>query len=313
MPVRWLPPSKTLAVEVFRDPEAYRAHEVLGGGISKSLQPSDFSAYRAVLPLRDGIFVLQRSFARRLEADLGADQGVGLFIPIAFHCSINGREVDSSTLGIIRGKVPVEVLERHPNTYLMLRFNSDMRHRGWPEAEGLSYASLPDGVLGALRASILDMFCLASASSDIQQFEALNRPHLESVIGALDSVLVPEDRLRAHPRSHGRYRDLIGAVDELVATAGGQAVNSEGLARALGVSVRTLHTAAYAVHGMSLHRYVRSRAMWSVRRQLQNGYPGLTVKSAALAHGFWHLGEFSRAYRDLFGELPSETLARGRC
>jgi AraC-like DNA-binding protein len=35
-----------------------------------------------------------------------------------------------------------------------------------------------------------------------------------------------------------------------------------------------------------------------------------TVSSDALDWGFWHFGEFSRAYKDCFGELPSETLRR---
>jgi hypothetical protein len=26
--------------------------------------------------------------------------------------------------------------------------------------------------------------------------------------------------------------------------------------------------------------------------------------------GFWHFGEFSRAYKECFGELPSDTLRR---
>jgi hypothetical protein len=34
------------------------------------------------------------------------------------------------------------------------------------------------------------------------------------------------------------------------------------------------------------------------------------VKSAALDHGFWHLGRFAHEYRNLFGERPSETLSR---
>jgi AraC family ethanolamine operon transcriptional activator len=33
-----------------------------------------------------------------------------------------------------------------------------------------------------------------------------------------------------------------------------------------------------------------------------------TVSAAALDWGFWHFGEFSRAYKDCFGELPSDTL-----
>jgi transcriptional regulator GlxA family with amidase domain len=35
-----------------------------------------------------------------------------------------------------------------------------------------------------------------------------------------------------------------------------------------------------------------------------------TVSVEALNGGFWHFGEFSRAYRVCFGELPSETLRR---
>ncbi|WP_246666697.1 AraC family transcriptional regulator [Bradyrhizobium guangdongense] len=258
------------------------------------------------------MFVLQRSFARRLEADLGTDQGLGLFIPISFHCSINGRTVDNSTIGIMRGKIPVEVVEQHPNTYLMLRFNSDMGHRGWPEEDGLHYVTLPDGVLRGLRACILDMFCLAAASTDVRQFEALNRPYQETLIAGLDSALAPDGALRTPPRSRMKHRRLIESLDELVATSSSKPLYGDDLAAALGVSVRTLHTAAYAVHGVSLHRYVKQKQMWAVRRQLSGGYPGLTVKSVALAHGFWHMGEFSKAYRDLFGELPSQTLARGR-
>jgi transcriptional regulator GlxA family with amidase domain len=37
-----------------------------------------------------------------------------------------------------------------------------------------------------------------------------------------------------------------------------------------------------------------------------------TVSSVALDWGFWHFGEFSRAYKECFGELPSETLRAAR-
>jgi AraC-like DNA-binding protein len=35
-----------------------------------------------------------------------------------------------------------------------------------------------------------------------------------------------------------------------------------------------------------------------------------TVSAEALKWGFWHFGEFSRAYKQCFGELPSDTLRR---
>jgi transcriptional regulator GlxA family with amidase domain len=39
---------------------------------------------------------------------------------------------------------------------------------------------------------------------------------------------------------------------------------------------------------------------------------GLTVAKVAVAAGFTHLGRFAEEYRSQFGELPSQTLARGR-
>jgi AraC-like DNA-binding protein len=35
-----------------------------------------------------------------------------------------------------------------------------------------------------------------------------------------------------------------------------------------------------------------------------------TVSAVALDWGFWHFGEFSRAHKECFGELPSDTLRR---
>ncbi|WPL20834.1 helix-turn-helix domain-containing protein [Thiorhodovibrio frisius] len=35
-----------------------------------------------------------------------------------------------------------------------------------------------------------------------------------------------------------------------------------------------------------------------------------TITEVAARWGFLHMGRFTRAYRDLFGELPSTTLAR---
>jgi transcriptional regulator GlxA family with amidase domain len=61
---------------------------------------------------------------------------------------------------------------------------------------------------------------------------------------------------------------------------------------------------------MSLHRYLRLRRLWLVRQRLLAGAD--SVKAVALAFGFWHLSDFSRSYRDQFGETPSETLGRGR-
>ena len=87
-------------------------------------------------------------------------------------------------------------------------------------------------------------------------------------------------------------------------------IYSGELANQIGVSVRTLHDAIQRYRGVSLHRYLRLRRLWLVRKQLLAGAP--SVKACALAYGFWHLSDFSRSYRSQFGEAPSETLAASR-
>jgi len=87
-------------------------------------------------------------------------------------------------------------------------------------------------------------------------------------------------------------------------------IHAAELAQACNVSARTLQTATQAVRGSSVHRYLRLRRLWSVRRTLALGRPNTKISDVARANGFWHMGEFASAYRATFGETPTQTLAR---
>jgi len=54
-----------------------------------------------------------------------------------------------------------------------------------------------------------------------------------------------------------------------------------------------------------LHRLRLHRARDERRQAAKNS---TTVTDVALNCGFWHFGEFSRAYKNCFGETPSKTL-----
>jgi len=55
--------------------------------------------------------------------------------------------------------------------------------------------------------------------------------------------------------------------------------------------------------------YLTRLRLHRVRQALRAGRPrSTTVTREALRWGFWHFGDFSRAYKDCFGELPSDTL-----
>jgi AraC family ethanolamine operon transcriptional activator len=83
------------------------------------------------------------------------------------------------------------------------------------------------------------------------------------------------------------------------------------LCRAAGVSERALQYAFKAVMGLSPRDYLVRLRLHRVRQALLAASQRTsTVSVEALKWGFWHFGEFSRAYKDCFGELPSETLRR---
>jgi AraC-like DNA-binding protein len=84
------------------------------------------------------------------------------------------------------------------------------------------------------------------------------------------------------------------------------------ICKALGVSNRTLTTCCNEALGMSPHRYLKVRQLHLARRALRKADPiARTVTEIATEYGFWDLGRFAAAYRELFGELPSETLSQG--
>lgn len=75
------------------------------------------------------------------------------------------------------------------------------------------------------------------------------------------------------------------------------------------VSERTLQYAFREIMGMApltyLHRLRLHRARDELRKADSNA---TTVTDVAMKWGFWHFGEFSRAYKNCFDEVPSRTL-----
>ncbi|OZI55231.1 helix-turn-helix domain-containing protein [Bordetella genomosp. 5] len=74
-----------------------------------------------------------------------------------------------------------------------------------------------------------------------------------------------------------------------------------------GLSVRRLQALFQDECGQSPLQWLRQQRLEAVRRALSQPYPSETISAIATRFGFSHLGEFSRAYRQAFGETPQET------
>lgn len=122
------------------------------------------------------------------------------------------------------------------------------------------------------------------------------------VSGKTDGVQAPQDlaecnvcRIEAWIEAH-LDRDI--GIDDLAAAAG--------------TSGRSVQIAFRRLRGCTPLQAVQRRRLEHARRLHEAAALQTSVTSTALDCGFSHLGRFSRAYHTVFGEKPSQTLARGR-
>jgi AraC family ethanolamine operon transcriptional activator len=237
---------------------------------------------------------------------------VGLMMDDAASLILNGMEARAPAFLLVKGSAQCEIVEQQANLVVLVNFDS-IDDRGWPgELNRAQVIATELAKFGALRTTLRDVLMLASHSPD-----ALVQPDViesieESILQAVDLAMAaasPASEAKRLSLSH--YLALVRKFDEFVAVNAGKTLYSADVARQFGVSVRTLHNAVVAIRGMSMHRYMRLRRLWSVRQQLLRTQ-SQSIKAVALVNGFWHMGEFTALYRELFGETPQQTLSAAR-
>lgn len=119
------------------------------------------------------------------------------------------------------------------------------------------------------------------------------------------------DGINAHVGRPRISRDqVVGRVQEWLEEHPDKRPSLDDLARAAGVSDRTLRNAFQEQLGTSPKRFLRLRLLNVVHHTLRRADPEATRVTDVLAQqGVWDWGHFARDYRTLFGELPSKTLS----
>jgi AraC family ethanolamine operon transcriptional activator len=294
------------------DFDHFRCIERLVEARSIPLDLKGFAASFAGVTLKSVSVYLQQTFPRILQATCRTG---GVMIAFAMDDDasvvVNGVPVRQPSVVLMRGNVPYEVVELRANCFGFINFDA-VDGRGWPGEPG-RVQQIPTSVaeLNALRSITRDVLALASDCS------AFAIPHMienleESVLQAVDRVMQSVPSAEGRRADLTQYLALVRRLDEYLAVNPNRSLYSADIAAEFGVSVRTLHNAVTAIRGLSLHRYVRLKRLWNVRQQLVQGPSVATIKSIAVANGFWHMGEFGSLYRTTFGETPQQTLEGAR-
>lgn len=110
----------------------------------------------------------------------------------------------------------------------------------------------------------------------------------------------------------GSYPRIARRAREFISCRVVEPPNIEEICNAIGCSRRALQYAFQHIYGISPLTYLRTIRLNAVRRALTRPQLNTRVRDVASRNAFWHLPRFARQYADMFGELPSETLASHR-
>lgn len=272
------------------------------------------SAEQIILNLPGCDVNFTKSFPRITDGQLAPNSTLVAFtmdegMPIRF----NGVERDRSVITIGGEGATYSMVERVERKFASIAFTPPISDRGWPpSAASFSLFETSQDSQHRMRELVVHVLAAAERFDHTVDATVAASAIRESLLAGVDTVfadIVPT-KWASHANSTRQFR-IFQDVRAVLAGDLGRPIYSEELAQQVGVSVRSMHDAVLRYRGMSLHRFLRLRRLWLVRRRLLEGVAE-SVKASALAFGFWHLGDFSASYRMQFGEAPSETLARSR-
>jgi AraC-like DNA-binding protein len=151
---------------------------------------------------------------------------------------------------------------------------------------------------------------LAKTAPDILAKDEVARAIEQGLVYAM--ALCMSEGEAVAPRSIDRRRAVVmRRLEEVLHANSDRTLYLAELCAAAGVSGRTLLACCHEHLGMGPIRYLWLRRMHLARRALRMSDPATTtVTEIATDYGFWELGRFSVAYRELFDETPSASLRR---
>lgn len=195
------------------------------------------------------------------------------------------------------------------------------RHR--LELAGLSmqryFAGSARHMPGVIRPSLQQALeAVAPALAPSQVAAGLGDAEIDQAHNELLSVLLSELVQRGGAGDVGvsispgeRWR-VIRRAEEFLEGNESPAVRIDDLCVAACTSLSRLERAFRESFGVSPRRFLTMRRLAAVRSELLRGVADASVTEIATRWGFFHLGQFSKEYRALYAERPSDTLRPSR-
>jgi AraC-like DNA-binding protein len=157
-------------------------------------------------------------------------------------------------------------------------------------------------------ASFMTAQDLIASSLEFAESEALEQLQKFFVEKVLNVLLAEENELFHETPSFSGTGWILLQARSYFEENEGKPISLSDLCRALDVSSRTLQVAFANGLGVSPMRFLKTRRLHVARKLLkETSREDVSVSLAAHEAGFLDMSHFSRDYKALFGQLPSET------
>lgn len=172
----------------------------------------------------------------------------------------------------------------------------------WSELTEHGRLALPEQTLKDVR------FLLERLLGNPSGHVTTNRMSHDLVMMALLEVLQAETPEPAQTQSYHHRKAVVDRARSFILENPDTPMTVTDLCEVANVSRRTLQYAFESIIGISPIQYLRTSRLNGVRRALISASQSASISDIAAQWGFWHMSQFAKDYRQLFGERPSETL-----
>ena len=165
-----------------------------------------------------------------------------------------------------------------------------------------------DQFLNGLRDLDRSLCSLGSAQNAARLGQAIENDLLGRIATLLSSK--PVLRQNRDRRNLRLCHEILGDTIRLVEDDPTEMLDIPSISRATGLNPRTLQRVFRSEYGLCPQEWLRVERLNRVHQELLRASHSNSVTEIAVRWGFFHLGRFANYYRELFGELPNETLSR---
>ncbi len=288
------------------------------------LQSAPFRARRIIVHIKDAS-VIFHSTKHRVRTRTSICDGKIAYVLFGLHAegTINGILIRPGLMLAIAPNLEVNFVvkaEWETTTFLL---PSDFVRAQFAARQRDQEFSMPDGIemLEVNVSSAQRLFDWGKQMAEIAAEQALVFNEHQEDLWAIQCDLVENllatlgtakgFRPSSEDRTRQRHSVVVKLAEDFAVSQNGTNIYVSDLCQAAKVSERTLEYAFKEVLGLTPVAFLSSLRLHRVRQELLSATPGsTTVSHEALRWGFWHFGDFSHAYNNCFGELPSDTLLR---